>query len=91
MDTMRAEDGNLATTKASREQGISEVQKTFGTLRNYTEISVVQQHAAPDVYQSSCGTGSSIIGMLEVMESYISKNLEELSCVQDESDAATGR
>ena len=29
--------------------------------------------------------------MLKVMESYISKNLEVISCVEDESDAATGR
>ena len=69
--------------KPTMSKASPKLQKAFDTLGNYTEISVVQQHAAPDVHQSSCGTGSSNVGMLEVMQSHISKNLE------DESEAAT--
>ena len=42
MDTTRALEGNLGTTRGSLEQGISEVQKAPDTLRNCFEASVVK-------------------------------------------------
>ena len=61
-------DNIFAKAKADLEQGISGVQKAIETLRNYYGASFVQQPAAPEVHQSSGGAGSSIIGMLEVIE-----------------------
>merc|ERR1712065_27731 len=46
----------------------------------------VQQPAAPEVHQSSGGAGSSIIGMLEVIERDFAKNLAELSLAEDEAE-----
>merc|ERR1712136_729359 len=67
--------------------GISGVQKALNTLRNYYGTSFVQQPAAPEVHQSSGGAGTSIIGILEVVESDFSKNLAELSLAEDEAEA----
>merc|ERR1712012_1154399 len=87
MDTMRADERDVfAKAKADLEQGISGVQKAIETLRNYYGASFVQQPAAPEVHQSSGGAGSSIIGMLEVIESDFSKNLAELSLAEDEAE-----
>merc|ERR1712064_21522 len=87
MDTMRADERQIfAKAKADLEQGIAGVQKALDTLRNYYGASFVQQPAAPEVHQSSGGAGSSIIGMLEVIESDFSKNLAELSLAEDEAE-----
>jgi len=88
MDTMRADERQIfAKAKADLEQGIAGVQKALNTLRNYYGASFVQQPAAPEIHQSSGGAGSSIIGMLEVVESDFSKNLAELSLAEDEAEA----
>jgi len=88
LDTMRADERKIfATAKADLEQGISGVQKALNTLRNYYGTSFVQQPAAPEVHQSSGGAGTSIIGILEVVESDFSKNLAELSLAEDEAEA----
>merc|ERR1712136_381107 len=87
MDTMRADERDVfAKAKADLEQGISGVQKALDTLRNCYGASFAQQPAAPGVQQSSGGAGSSIIGMLEVIESDFSKNLAELSLAEDEAE-----
>ena len=88
MDTMRADERQIfAKAKADLEQGIAGVQKALDTLRNYYGASFVQQPAAPEIHQSSGGAGSSIIGILEVVESDFSKNLAELSLAEDEAEA----
>jgi len=88
MDTMRADERQIfAKAKADLEQGIAGVQKALNTLRNYYGASFVQQPAAPEIHQSSGGAGSSIIGILEVVESDFSKNLAELSLAEDEAEA----
>ena len=87
LDTMRADERDVfAKAKANLEQGISGVQKALDTLRNYYGASFAQQPVAPEVHQSSSGAGSSIIGMLEVIESDFSKNLAELSLAEDEAE-----
>merc|ERR1712227_879743 len=88
MDTMRADERQIfAKAKVDLEQGIAGVQKALDTLRNYYGASFVQQPAAPEIHQSSGGAGSSIIGILEVVESDFSKNLAELSLAEDEAEA----
>ena len=49
--------------KANLEQGISKVQNARDTLRDHHEASFVQQSAAPEVYLSLGGEGSSIGGL----------------------------
>jgi len=83
---MRAEERKIFA-KEDLEQGILGVQKALTTLRNYYGSSFVRQPAAPEVHQSSTGAGTSIIGVLEVVESDFSKNLAELSLSEDEAEA----
>ena len=60
MDIMREVEGKFcATAKAELEQGNSEVQNARDTLREHHVALFIQQLAAPDVYMSSGGTGSS--------------------------------
>ena len=76
MDMMRAEERKIfAWTKEDLEQGISGVQKALNALRSYSGSSFVQQSAAHEVNQCSSCTGTSIIGMIEVVQSDFSKNL----------------
>ena len=60
--------------KADLEQGIWGVQKALKTFRHHFGASFVQQPVAPEVHLSSGGAGSSTFGMLEEVESDLSKN-----------------
>jgi len=89
MDAMRADERKIfATTKEDLEQGIAGVQKAMGILREYYGASFVQQPDVPEVHQSSGGAGTSIIEILEVIESDFSKNLAELSLTESESESS---
>merc|ERR1719383_506240 len=89
MDAMRADERKIfATTKEDLEQGIAGVQKAMGILREYYGPSFVQQPDAPEVHQSSGGAGTSILEILEVIESDFSKNLAELSLSESESESS---
>ena len=68
----------FATAKADLEQGISEVLNARDTLRDHYGALFIQQPAAPKVYQCSGGSDSSIVGMLQVIESSTSQNVAEL-------------
>merc|ERR1712209_138162 len=89
MDVMRADEKKIfATAKADLEQGIAGIQKAMGILREYYGASFVQQPDAPEVHQSSGGAGTSILEILEVIESDFSKNLAELSLTESESESS---
>ena len=82
MDTMRAEETKIfATAKEDLEQGIDGIQKSADILREYCGASFVQQPDPPDVHTSSGGAGSSIISILDVIES----DLSELSLSEQEA------
>jgi len=100
MDSIRAEQkAAYDTAKADLEMGISGVQKALGVLRDYYQGSAalvqngakfdafMQQPAAPQQHNKAGGAGSSIIDILEVVESDFTKNLanEEV----EEADAAS--
>ena len=78
----------FATTKEDLEQGVAGVQKAMGILREYYGPSFVQQPEALEVHQSSGGAGTSIIEILEVIESGFSKNLGELSLSESEAESS---
>jgi len=95
MDLMRREQ-NAAFTKAKSEleAGLQGVRKALGLLRDYYGSSPAallqtgaRQPAAPETHSKADGAGSSIISILEVVESDFAKNLakEELQ----EEDSAT--
>ena len=75
MDAMRDERNIFATTKEDLEQGIAGVQKAMCLLREYFGASFGQQPDACEVHQRSGGAGTSIIEILEVIESDFSKIL----------------
>ena len=82
MDTMRAEETKIfATAKEDLEQGIDGIQKSADILREYCGASFVQQPDPPDLHTSSGGAGSSIISILDVIES----DLSELSLSEQEA------
>ena len=54
--------------------------------RNWCGTTFVQRPAAPDVYQSSSGEGTSIFAIPEVIESDVSKNSADVTLVEDVVD-----
>jgi chromosome segregation ATPase len=92
MDTMRGNEREIfAKAKADLEQGIAGVQKALMILRDHygtsDEVSLSQQPARPELHQNSEGAASSIIGILQVVESDFSKNLAELTLAEDEAES----
>jgi len=78
---------DYVTAKADLELGLSGVRKALGVLREYFGgAAFVQQPAAPVPYSKSTGKGSSIIEILEVVESDFAKNLAKEET--EEADAA---
>jgi len=83
MDKIRSESHEAYTVaKAELEQGLEGVRKALSVLRDYYASSgaaLLQgsdaQPAAPEKHSKASGAGSSIIGMLEVVESDFAKNL----------------
>jgi chromosome segregation ATPase len=77
MDSIRLEEkANHAESKTTMEEGISGVQRALKVLREYYAKDD-KQHSASE------GTGSSIIGILEVAESDFSKGLSEMLATEE--------
>jgi hypothetical protein len=100
MDKVRAEShANYVQAKSDLEAGLEGVRKALGMLRDYygsaassmlqssTEFGdIMEQPAKPEIHEKSTGAGSSITGILEVVESDFAKNLATEETV--EADAA---
>jgi len=97
MDKMRREqNAEYTKAKSDLEQGLAGVRAALQTLRNYYGAASFAQQAPPPVpetHSAAAGVGSSIIGILEVVESDFAKNLatEEAaeSDAQDEYEKTT--
>jgi len=101
MDKMRSQSNkDYVTAKAELEQGLTGVRKAIGVLREYYGNeegaamlqagahlgAIMRQPAIPELHSKATGAGSSIIGILEVVESDFAKNLA--SEETEEADAA---
>lgn len=88
MDGIRAdENAAYIQAKADLELGLKGVRKAIDILRDfYGGASLVQQPATPVYHVAATGAGTSIIGILEVVESDFAKNLA--TAETDEADAA---
>merc|ERR1719265_1769902 len=78
-------------TKDDLTKGLDGVRKALVVLRDYyaagsSAAAFVQQPAAPDAHSAATGAGTSIIGVLEVVESDFADNLAKEET--EESDAA---
>jgi len=98
MDKLRQEESEaFAQAKADLELGLEGVRKALGVLREYygsaaaSAASMLQdgdgQPAPPEKHEKATGAGTSIIGILEVVESDFAKNLA--SAETEEDDAQT--
>ena len=63
------------------------MQEALTTLRNCYGTSFVQQPAALELHKSSSGAGTSVVEILEVIESDFSNNLAELPHAEDGAEA----
>jgi chromosome segregation ATPase len=98
MDAARADErAAFAAAKSDLEQGISGVQGALQALRDYyggasaliqdVPFSFLQQPSKPTGHSAASGAGSSIIGMLEVIESDFSKSLTEATVAEDNAES----
>jgi chromosome segregation ATPase len=96
MDRIRSEThANYVQAKADLEAGLQGVRKALSVLREYygsgAAAAMIQgtmaQPAVPEYHEKASGAGSSIIGLLEVVESDFAKSLA--SEETEESDAQT--
>jgi len=94
MDKIRQETHeDYVATKKDLELGLSGVRKALTVLRDYyggggsedMETAMLQQPAPPVKHSKAGGAGSSIIGLLEVVESDFAKNLAKVE--NEEADA----
>jgi len=79
------------TTKADLEEGLQGVRLALKVLREYYAAApALIQHTQPEMpeyHESASGSGTSVIGMLEVVESDLGKNLANIE--MEEETAAT--
>merc|ERR1719210_932691 len=90
MDKIRQEENtDYVTAKADLEQGLKGVRKALSVLRDYyaSEDAFVQQPAMPEKHTKATGAGTSIIGILEVVESDFAKNLAKEQSQEDDAAA----
>merc|ERR1719195_627014 len=90
MDKIRQEENSdYMTAKADLELGLKGVRKALSVLRDYyaNEDSFVQQPAMPEKHTKATGAGTSIIGILEVVESDFAKNLAKEQSQEDDAAA----
>jgi hypothetical protein len=90
MDKMRQEENSdYVTAKADLELGLKGVRKALSVLRDYyaNEDAFVQQPAMPEKHTKATGAGTSIIGILEVVESDFAKNLAKEQSQEDDAAA----
>merc|ERR1719284_336648 len=96
MDSIRAEShSDYTKAKAELEEGLAGVRNALGLLRDYYGSSSAasamlqefgEQPSVPETHVKATGAGSSIIGILEVVESDFAKNLATEET--EEADAA---
>merc|ERR1719379_1217579 len=91
-DKVRAEEhAAYVQAKADLEQGISGIQMALKVLREYyanaAAPALLQQPESPGTHSKAEGAGSTVIGMLEVVESDFTRNLADTDL--EESEAAT--
>jgi len=101
MDTLRSQSNkDYLTAKADLEQGLAGVRQAIGLLREYyvsgqsasmlqgaAQLStMMRQPEMPELHSKATGSGTSIIGILEVVESDFAKNL--VAEETEEADAA---
>jgi len=107
MDKIRMEGhADFVKAKAELEQGLEGVRKALGVLREYYGSGVaamlqgsaglavsmqVQQPALPEEHTKATGAGSSIIGILEVVESDFAKNLAAEETEEDDAASEYGK
>jgi chromosome segregation ATPase len=98
MDEIRAEaHADYINAKADLEQGLAGVRKAFVVLRDYYNVdaslmvdvgSFMQQPAKPDLFVAGRGTASSILGILQVVESDFAANLAKEEMQEADEQAA---
>jgi len=89
MDAIRQEENAaFVKAKADLELGLEGVRKALVLLKNYYggSAALVQQPAKPEIFKKSTGAGSSIVGILEVIESDFATELAKEESA--EADAA---
>mmetsp|Transcript_4743 Transcript_4743/g.11475 ORF Transcript_4743/g.11475 Transcript_4743/m.11475 type:complete len:683 (+) Transcript_4743:71-2119(+) len=78
MDAMRAEEHEVfVADKADLDTGLEGVREALKVLRDYYSSSEEASHTA------ATGTGTSVIGFIEVIESDISRNLAEMTVTEE--------
>jgi hypothetical protein len=90
MDKIRQEENaDYTQAKADLEQGLAGVRKALTVLRDYyaEDDAFVQQPAMPEQHVKASGAGTSIIGILEVVESDFAKNLAKEQSQEDDAAA----
>mmetsp|Transcript_8161 Transcript_8161/g.22558 ORF Transcript_8161/g.22558 Transcript_8161/m.22558 type:complete len:710 (+) Transcript_8161:79-2208(+) len=100
MDSLRAATHeDFVKAKADLELGLNGVRKALGVLRDYygggaalvqdaaSFSALMQQPAAPEKHAAASGTGSSILGILEVVESDFAKNLAKEESEEDDAQS----
>jgi len=90
MDKIRQEENaDYVQAKTDLELGLKGVRKALSVLRDYyaNEDALVQQPAMPEKHTKASGAGTSIIGILEVVESDFAKNLAKEQSQEDDAAA----
>merc|ERR1719325_164194 len=99
MDKIRQEShADFVQAKADLELGLQGVRQALGVLREYyggssflqnglASTSQQSQPARPELHEKAGGAGTSIIGILEVVESDFAKNLAKEMTEEDDAEA----
>merc|ERR1740123_2975527 len=90
MDKIRQEESaDFQQAKEDLTLGLTGVRKALSVLRDYyaNEDAFVQQPAMPEKHTKATGAGTSIIGILEVVESDFAKNLAKEQSQEDDAAA----
>jgi hypothetical protein len=90
MDKIRQEESaDFQQAKEDLTLGLTGVRKALTVLRDYyaQEDAFVQQPAMPEKHTKATGAGTSIIGILEVVESDFAKNLAKEQSQEDDAAA----
>merc|ERR1712203_1015058 len=90
MDNTRTEShAAYVQAKADLELGLEGVRKALSVLRDYygSSAALLQQPAKPELHEKATGAGTSIIGILEVVESDFAKNLAKETTEEEDAEA----
>merc|ERR1712226_1116366 len=92
MDKIRQEDhAAFVQAKADLELGLQGVRQALTILREYyggaAALMQQPQPAKPELHAKATGAGTSIIGILEVVESDFAKNLATATTEEDDAEA----